>query len=186
MSDVTRVVWWNVPEWLATLLYLGTAAGLAVSALALARQARALVRGRRLAEAPAFRVGPALGRVLGDVLSHRRLLEDRGAGWAHALLFYGFLGLFVGTCLVFIHDRVVPFLVGPTYLVFSFLLEWAGLAFLAGVGWAAWRRLGGGVPRLERSGAALAILALLGAMGVTGFLVEAARIAATDPPFEAW
>ena len=186
MTDVTRIVWWNIPAWLATLLYVGTAVGLLVSALALARQARAVLGARRLEAAPAFRAGPALRRVLGDVLSHRRLLEDPGAGWAHALLFYGFLGLFVGTCLVFVHDQVVPFLFGPTYLVFSFLLEWAGLAFLAGVGWTAWRRLGGGVPRLERSGAALAILFLLGAIGVTGFLVEAARIAVTRPPFEAW
>ena len=108
------------------------------------------------------------------------------AGWAHALLFYGFLGLFIGTCLVFVHDRVVAFLVGPVYLVFSFLLEWAGLAFLAGVGWIAWRRLARQAPRLERSGVALGILALLGAIGVTGFLLEAARIAATDPAFEAW
>ena len=186
MSDVTRVVWWNVPAWLATLLYVGTAVGLLVSALALARQARAILGARRLVAAPAFRAGPALRRVLADVLSHRRLLEDPGAGWAHALLFYGFLGLFVGTCLVFVHDQVVPFLVGPTYLVFSFVLEWAGLAFLAGIGWTAWRRLGSRVPRLERSGAALAILFLLGAIGVTGFLVEAARIAVTRPPFEAW
>ncbi len=186
MGDVTRAVWWNVPQWLATLLYLGTAAGLLVTALALVRHARVVLRGRPIGPAPGFRLGPAMGRVLADVLSHRRLLEDRAAGWAHALLFYGFLGLFIGTCLVFVHDRVVSFLVGPVYLVFSFLLEWAGLAFLTGVGWIAWRRLAGRTPRLERSGIALGILALLGAIGVTGFLLEAARIAATDPPFEAW
>ena len=141
MEDVTRAVWWNVPAWLETLLYLGAAAGLVVSAIALARHGRAVLRGRPLGREGDFRLGPALGRVLADVLSHRRLLEDRAAGWAHALLFYGFLGLFIGTCLVFVHDRVVPFLVGPVYLIFSFLLEWAGLAFLAGVGWLAWRRL---------------------------------------------
>ena len=50
----------------------------------------------------------------------------------------------------------------------------------------AWRRLAGQPPRLERSGVALGILALLGAIGVTGFLLESARIAATDPPFERW
>jgi Fe-S oxidoreductase len=186
VTDVTRLVWWNVPEWLATLLYLGTALGFAVSALALARHARAVIRGRSIGPAPSLRLGRGVGRALTDALSHRRLLEDRGAGWAHALLFYGFVGLFIGTCLVFVHDRVVPFLFGPTYLIFSFLLEWAGLAFLTGVGWAAWRRLAGGAPRLERSGLALAILGLLGAIGATGFLLEAARIAATDPPFERW
>jgi Fe-S oxidoreductase/nitrate reductase gamma subunit len=186
VTDVTRAVWWNVPQWLETLLYLGTAAGLLVSAVALARYARTVLRARPIGPAPGFRLGPALGRVLAEVLSHRRLLEDRAAGWAHALLFYGFLGLFIGTCLVFVHDRVVVFLVGPVYLIFSFLLEWAGLAFLAGVGWLAWRRLARRAPRLERSGVALGILALLGAIGVTGFLLEAARIAATDPAFEAW
>ena len=141
--------------WLATLLYVGTAVGLAVSALALARHARTIVRARRLRPAPAFHVAPALRRALTEVLSHRRLFEDPRAGWAHALLFYGFLGLFIGTCLVFVHDRMVPFLVGPTYLVFSFLLEWAGLAFLAGVGWMLWRRprTAGPASRAERSGA---------------------------------
>ena len=187
MDHATRIVWWNVPAWLEIALYVGTALGLLVSALALARHARLIFRSRRPGgDASVFRVGAALRRVLGDVLSHRRLFEDPGAGWAHALLFYGFAGLFVGTCLVFVHDKLVPFLVGPTYLAFSFLLEWAGLAFLAGVGWTAWRRLGRRVPRLERSGGALAILGLLAAIGVTGFLLEAARIAATDPPFEAW
>jgi heterodisulfide reductase subunit C len=186
MHEATRVIWWNVPAWLAALLYLGSAAGLLLSALVLARHARRIAGGRRLGASVAWRAGPALRRVLGEVLAHRRLFEDPGAGLAHALLFYGFAGLFVGTCLVFVHDAVVPFLVGPTYLAFSFLLEWAGLAFLAGVAWTAWRRLGGRVARLERSGAALAILLLLGAIGVTGFLVEAARIAVTDPPFEGW
>ena len=186
MTDITRVIWWNVPEWLAALLYLGTAFGLGVSALALARRARTVLRGRPIRPPRAFELGRAARRVLGDVLTHRRLLQDRGAGWAHALLFYGFVGLFIGTCLVFVHDKVVTFLVGPTYLVFSFLLEWAGLAFLVGVGWTAWRRLAGHVPRLERSGVAIGILALLAAIGVTGFLLEAARIAATDPPFEVW
>jgi Fe-S oxidoreductase len=186
VTDATRTVWWNVPDWLAAALYAGTALGLLVSAVALARHARLVLRARRPRGAPAFRAGTAVARVLGDVLSHRRLFEDRAAGWAHALLFYGFAGLFVGTCLVFVHDRVVPFLVGRTYLVFSFLLEGAGLAFLAGVGWTAWRRLRGTVPRLGRDGSALAILGLLGAIGVTGFLLEAARIAATDPPFEVW
>jgi Fe-S oxidoreductase len=186
VSDATRLVWWNVPSWLATLLYVGTAAGLLISAIPLARCASAALGGRRLDSRARFRVGAAARRVLGDVLSHRRLLEDRSAGWAHALLFYGFLGLFIGTCLVFVHDRIVPFLVGPTYLVFSFLLEWAGLAFLTGIGWSAWRRLSGRPARLERTGSALGILALLGAIGLTGFLLEASRIAVTDPPFEVW
>ncbi len=185
-GEVTRAVWWNVPPWLAALLYLGTAAALAWSAARLGRYARTMRAARGIPPRAGRRPGAGLARMVGEVLGHRRLREDPGAGWAHALLLYGFLGLFVGTCLVFVHDRLVPFLVGPTYLAFSFALEWAGLAFLAGVGWLGCRRLGGRVERLAPSATATAVLALLAAIGVSGFLLEAARIAVTDPPFEVW
>jgi hypothetical protein len=181
---VTREIWWNVPPWLILALYLGSAAGLAVSAWALARH---LWRpGRPAGGARRLDGWGALGRLGRDVLGHRRLFEDRAAGWAHALTFYGFTALFLGTCLVALHDRVVPFLVGRVYLVFSFALEWAGLALLAGVAWSVWRRFVRRVDRLERNPTAVAVLGLLGAIGLTGFLLEAARIAATRAPFEVW
>jgi Fe-S oxidoreductase len=186
VSPVTRAVWWNVPAWLVLLLYAGAALGLAGAACGLARHVRGWRRGRPLGGAARFPVLAAVRRLTAEALGHRRLLEDPGAGGAHLLLVLGFLGLLAGTCLVFVHDRVAPFLVGRTYLVFSFLLEWAGLAFLGGTGWLAWQRLHAQVPRLERDPSALACLALLAAIGATGFLVEGARIAATDPPFERW
>ena len=62
MTDVTRAVWWNVPPWLETLLYVGTAVGLLVSALALARYARVVLRARPVGSAAGFRLGPALAR----------------------------------------------------------------------------------------------------------------------------
>ena len=55
--------------------------------------------------------------------------------------------------------------VPPVWL--SSILEVAGLAFLAGVAWTAWRRLAGRVPRLERNGVAFGILALSAAIGLT-------------------
>ncbi len=184
--EITRVIWWNVPAWLAAALYAGSAAGLGLAAWMLGEHARAWWRARPVAMGRRLAPGRALRRVCVDVLGQRRLFADQAAGWAHCLVFYGFIGLFIGTCLVFLHDKVVPFLFGRVYVVFSFLLEWAGLAFLAGVGWMAWRRTGGRVARLERSAEALGVLALLAAIGTTGFLLEAARIAATWPPFEAW
>src|SRR5262249_35846110 len=74
LSEVTRAVWWNVPGWMATLLYVGAAAGLLVSALTLARRARTVLRGRPIGSAAPFRLGRVVGRVVGDVLSHRRIL----------------------------------------------------------------------------------------------------------------
>ncbi len=184
--EVTRVIWWNVPVWLATALYVGSALGLGLTAWVLAGHALSWWRGRPVSSGVRLALGRAILRTGVEVLGHRRLFRDPDAGLAHLLLFYGFLGLFIGTCLVFVHDKLVPFLYGRVYLVFKFLLQWAGLAFLTGVGWAAWRRFGARVQRLEQNAEALGALALLGAIGVTGFLLEAARIAATQPPFEVW
>lgn len=185
--NVTREIWWNVPGWMALGLYLASAAGLAVTAWALHR-VLPLRRARPAAGSrPAYGAwADAVRRAVVEVLGQRRVRRDAGAGWAHLLLVYGFGGLFIGTCLVFVHDTLVPFLVGPTYLAVSFALEWAGLLYLAGVGWLALRRGAGRTPRLERSAEAWAVLALLGAIGATGFALEGARIAATDPPFEVW
>ncbi|MBI4010674.1 MAG: hypothetical protein HY359_00075 [Candidatus Rokubacteria bacterium] len=141
-TSITRPVWWNVPDWLAAALYLVTAVALALTAWVLWRDARVWRRGRSVSGAARAGWGRALRRVAREVLGHRGLLEDPGAGWAHLLLFYGFVGLSVGTCLVFVHDKLAPFLFGAVYLAFSFALECAGLAFLAGVGWALWRRFG--------------------------------------------
>jgi len=183
---VTREIWWNVPAWLAIGLYLTSALGVGWTAWTLLGHARAWRRARPVGPGRPLALGAALSRVAIEVFGHVRLRRDPAAGWAHLCLVYGFVGLFVGTCLVFVHDRVVPFLHGRAYLVFSFLLEWAGLAFLAGVGWMLGRRVGGRAARLERSRVALGILLLLGAIGISGFLVEAARIAVSRPGFEAW
>jgi Fe-S oxidoreductase len=184
--EITREVWWNVPAWLAVSLYAGSALALGFTAWVALGHATRWLQGRPLTGGRPLATGRALGRLLAEVFGHRRLFRDRAAGWAHLLIFYGFLALFVGTVMVFVHDRLVPFLFGPTYLVFSFALDVAGVAFLAGVGWAFARRFHVKLPRLERSVEAFWTLILLAGIGVSGFLVEAARIAATRPGFETW
>jgi len=184
--EITREVWWNVPGWLALALYLGSALTVGFAVRVALGHVRRWLRGRPLTAARPLAPGRALRRVAVEVFAHRRIFEDPAAGWAHLLIFYGFLALFTGTLMVFVHDRLVPFLFGPTYLVFSLTLDLAGLAFLVGVGWALVRRFAGGPGRLPRSAEALWVLLLLGAIGASGFLLEGARIAATRPPFEVW
>jgi Fe-S oxidoreductase/nitrate reductase gamma subunit len=184
--EITRPIWWNVPAWLGLALYLGAAIALGFSAWVGARHAIRWRRGRPVESARSVVLPRALGRLLTEVFTHRRLFRDARAGWAHLLIFYGFLVLFIGTVMVFAHDKLVPFLFGATYLVFSLVLDLAGVAFLVGIGWAIFRRLDRAIPRLERSVEAYGVLILLGLIGVTGFFVEAARIAATQPTFEVW
>lgn len=184
--EITREVWWNVPGWLALALYAGSALALGFTVWVALRHATRWVRGRPLADARPLAARRALGRVLAEVFAHRRVFQDRAAGWAHLLIFYGFLALFVGTVMVFVHDKLVAFLFGATYLIFSLALDLAGVMFLVGIGWAFARRFHLKLPRLERTAEGYGVLLLLGAIGITGFLVEAARIAATRPGFEMW
>jgi Fe-S oxidoreductase/nitrate reductase gamma subunit len=184
--EITRDIWWNVPAWLGAALYLGSTITLGFACLVTLRHVTRWLRGRPVEAARPLVLHRAIGRVLAETLAHRRLFHDRAAGWAHLLIFYGFVVLFIGTVMVFVHDRLAPFLFGATYLGFSLVLDLAGVAFLLGIGCAFIRRFSFRLPRLERSREAYWTLVLLAAIGLSGFLVEASRIAVTRPAFEVW
>lgn len=184
MNGVTREIWWNVPAWLTGALYLGSAVTLGYSVALGWRHLRSWLRGRDAGGRLDLKA--ALPDLWSEVFGHRKLFRDRRAAVAHLLVFYGFLALFVGTCLVFVHDKLVPFLFGPTYLIFSLVLDLAGLAYLAGLGLALHRRYVAREARLEPSLDWGLVLATLAAVGITGFALEGARIAVTMPAFEVW
>ena len=116
------------------------------------------------------------------------ILSGICAAWMHGLIFWGFVILFIATTLVGIqHQFHLIFLTGKTYLVFSFVSDMGGVAFCAGLGMALWRRRTvESHGRLRREQAITAMLWALMALGVSGFLVEGARIARDFPPFEIW
>lgn len=118
-----------------------------------------------------------------------RTARKKYAGPMHAMIFWGFTFLFIGTTLVLIdYDITQPlwdyqFLRGWFYLGFETVLDAAGLAFLVGLGMASWRRL---VPKphsLKNSWQDLYILEALFFLGITGYLLEALRLAIRDPPW---
>ncbi|HEY4492578.1 MAG TPA: Fe-S oxidoreductase, partial [Acidobacteriota bacterium] len=122
--------------------------------------------------------------------------NDAYAGFAHTLIFWGFVVLFIGTVIVFIdHDMLrfigIHLLQGPFYLGFSFVLDIFGVLFLVGLLMMMVRRKAMHPPQLDytrvdlkpeeynRSGYSSddrIFLALLFVIGVTGFLIEAFRI----------
>ena len=120
------------------------------------------------------------------------LLRDPTAGLMHAFLYFGFVSLFIVTVISEV-DHQLPdrfkFLHGQTYQAYSFGAEVAGIMFLVGIGWAISRRYAQRPYRIriKTRPEDLMILATFLIIGLTGFFVEAARIAAEGKPaFEKW
>jgi Fe-S oxidoreductase/nitrate reductase gamma subunit len=131
-------------------------------------------------------------RALERGLSQRSVMERLDAGPMHAMIYYGFLVLFLGTVTLEL-DHIAPtglkFLEGRVYQGYSAILDAAAVVFLAGLGWAAVRRylVRPWRVRTKTRPEDAVILGVLALIGVTGLLVEAARIAVDGrPSFETW
>jgi Fe-S oxidoreductase/nitrate reductase gamma subunit len=185
----TREIAWNVSGAALALMY----ALLVVQALMLGyvgtRRYLMWRRGRPFG--PIGDVGARLRRTLGVVFVHRRLLR-RGyvyGGLMHLFIFWGFGVLFLGTLIVLLEADIVrpyfgvSFYNGPFYVAYKLVINLFGLLFIVGLVMAAWRRYGQHLPKFRRSLTDDAlVLGLLLALGLTGFLLEALRLAATQDP----
>ncbi|HHT9140096.1 MAG TPA: (Fe-S)-binding protein [Candidatus Tripitaka californicus] len=126
-----------------------------------------------------------LGRALWLIFSHKEILSERWPGVIHGLIFFGFLVLFIGTCLVAVQVHLHwPILYGRFYLYYSLTLDLFGGLMLLGILLASYRRyLTRHVYIKNRVDDAI-ILGLLFLILVTGFLMEGSRIAVLNPPWE--
>ena len=191
-DQLTRVIMGNVPAWLATAFYAMATAALVWAAWGLGRRvwrhSRGRSRGRsRSAVLRSKSWKDRLLAVLRHAPFHRKMAHDRFAGVAHALVFYGFVILFIGTCLVFLeHSTPLHFFYGRFYLMASLVIDLGGAAFLVGLGMFLYRRLMGKSTRILQRRYVAALAWLLLAIGLTGFLLEGARIAVDLPQFERW
>lgn len=132
-------------------------------------------------------IGHATGKMCLDIFSGRRLLKgDMAAGLMHFAIFWGFFILFVGTCVLSVHHYIVEFLDGGLYLWFSLLMEIGGIMLLTGILWGVSRRYIERVPRLERrlEDAIMPLWFIL--MVLSGFILEAARLAVFQPQWANW
>src|SRR5215208_4379034 len=185
----TRQIAWNVSEFALAVMY----ALVAVQALLLfysgTRRYRAWRRGRP--SGPILKVGFRLRTALGVVFVHRRLLRPGYvyAGLMHLFIFYGFVVLFIGTIIVLLEADIarpyfgISFYQGAFYVAYKLIINLFGLLFIIGLLMALWRRYGHGLPKFRRSLTDDAlVLGLLLALGLTGFLLQALRLAATRDP----
>jgi len=185
-----RDTFWNIPVWAQIALYAGGLLAIAIFAYGLRRRAllwRAGGPENRLDRVPE-RVKLVAKHGLGQV----RTLSQAYPGVMHAIMFWGFLALFMGTVLATIdYDITLPLfgvklLRGSFYLFYETVLDLFGLFFVIGLGMAVWRRFVVRPHRVDPTARFAGVLALLLVINVTGFVMEACRIAAVKPAWGPW
>lgn len=186
--EATRELYWNIGHGAAVLIpmYLFTFAALGLlvrsgfKRLEIYRQGKPLDRTDNRAE--------RIWLFLKNVLLQSRVLLVKGPGYAHGLFFWGFCLLFIGTILVALQADFtdllfgIKFLHGSFYLIFSLVLDLAGLVAIAMLAGLFVRRYLVRPKGLETSGDDAIMHGLLFTILITGFFIEGARMAVTELP----
>ncbi|HEY5674268.1 MAG TPA: (Fe-S)-binding protein [Malonomonas sp.] len=182
--ELTRELYWNVGHSVLIPMYLLVAAAFGVMIWGVRKRLTSYRLGQPLQRTD--RRAERLSGVLRDVFLQARVMRVKGAGSAHGIFFFGFVLLTIGTTLVFIQADLldplfgVRFLTGNFYLFFSIVLDLAGLAAIAMLLGLAVRRYLLRPKDLPNVGDNALMLVLLLAILLTGFLLEGARMAATE------
>ena len=183
----SREIYWNIPGHI--FLYILFFPFLVVFLYGMYQQVRRLLMGQ-----PATVLDHMWDRLKGfaeHAVLQRRIAQDATSGVLHLSMSWGFVILFIATCLVALQDYFgIPTLYGNFYLYFmSLTVDLFGLAAIVGVGIALVRRYGAKPDRLLKPRLADSygvLLALFLIILVTGFLIEGLRIAATNDPWGRW
>jgi Fe-S oxidoreductase len=180
-----REIYWNIPQPLGSVLIYGLAIiTTAVMAWGILQDIARWRRGRP--EPRLNQLLPRLRESLVQVFGQKKVLRDRRPGSMHALIFFGFLALFIGTDIIAVEeDFTLPLmgedagkiLAGGFYQSYELILDTLGLVFVAGLTWAAIRRYGHKAPRLDNRRTDAWVLGVMLFLGVGGFLIEGLRIA---------
>ena len=197
-QDVTRVLFEDFSIWMIGIFYVIGFTAIGVFLYGVWAQIRKYRRGVRSGAWTPF--WPRFKQMVTTVLSHRTIKRRaQAAGITHAWIFYGFAALFAGTSIITLdHDILKPligweFWYGSFYLVFSVIMDVAGVGLIAGLLYMMYRRKWLKLPRLDytrpdrspgdpdfdRSGYRRedwAFLWTLILIGITGFLLEASRL----------
>jgi len=101
-------------------------------------------------------------------------------------IMWGFLILLMGTGGRSLNYYFIQFLEGGIWLLFSLILDVAGVLVLVGTGFGLYRKYIGKPERMVKSTQDGMLLWLLFVVVLTGFLVEGIRMAALNPPSADW
>jgi Fe-S oxidoreductase len=180
-----REIYWNVPQPLGSIVLYGLAIiTTAVMAWGITRDIARWRKGKP--EARLDRLPSRLAEFMVQSFGQKKVLRDRRAGSMHALIFFGFLALFIGTDIIAVEEDFTLPLMGPDagkilaggfYQSYEFILDTLGLVFVAGLVWATLRRYRVKEARLDNRRTDAWVLAVMLFLGVGGFLIEGLRIA---------
>jgi Fe-S oxidoreductase len=185
-----RDTFWNVPYWAQVAVYIGGALAVALFAYGVWQRVQLWRAGGP--EDRFDHIPQRVRLVVKHVLGQARTLSQAYPGVMHATMFWGFLALFMGTVLATIdYDITLPLfdwklLRGPFYLVYETVLDLFGLFFVIGLGMAVWRRFVVRPERIDPTARFAGVLTLLFVINVTGFVMEAARLAVVQPDWAPW
>jgi Fe-S oxidoreductase/nitrate reductase gamma subunit len=204
-QNPTREIFLNLSPWMLAVFYVAGAVAIAVFLYGFWLRWRKYKQGRP--ENRFDHLGRRLWRASLTILSNATVRKgERFGGAAHTLILWGFLMLFIGTCLVALdHDVLRLFglklLQGPFYLGFSVVLDVFGVLFIVGLVLMIVRRAvlkpaaldyaraddhGGHYDRSGFTTDDMIFVWSLLAIAVTGYAIEGLRIAQTMPAFERW
>uniref|UniRef100_UPI0033419CCD heterodisulfide reductase-related iron-sulfur binding cluster n=1 Tax=Castellaniella defragrans TaxID=75697 RepID=UPI0033419CCD len=204
----TRELFWALPATGLIVFYVIGFGAMGVGILGVARGVLKYMRGR--ASPVPLDLWRGISRMIADMLAHRTVRRrDRYAGMAHAGIFFGFVLLFIGTSIITLDYDIVRPLFGVSFwrgwffLIFSLILDVAGVAVAIGLILMMVRRAWFKLPKLNylrdyageaefrKSAVSWRIedWIFLGALLVivlTGFLQEGVRHALEEPSWAGW
>jgi len=204
-AEPTREIFLNLPGWAQVVFYVLGALACLVFVYGFWKRYKKYRSGRpdnRWNNLPG-----RLTRAARTILTNSTVRKgDTLGGIAHTLILWGFLILFIGTCIVaFDHDFLrffdLKLLQGTFYLWFSLILDVFGVLFLIGLALMIVRRSVIKPRELDYARADthdgkydrsafitddMIFVWLLLVIGVSGYVLEALRIAQTMPDFEIW
>lgn len=178
-----RPAFWNVPIWGEIGVYVLGLLAVALCAWGVWKQWKIWTAGR------AIEKDPARVRRAADTVMQKRVVETK-AGRVHAMLVVGFFLLFLGTATATLDWDVghyvfgQQFLRGSVYLAYKLILDIAGVAVLLALGLGAWRRWKSDT--LERSTRFVCVYASLALIVISGYVVEALRLAVQQPAWSSF
>ncbi len=182
-SMATREIMWNIPFSFKVIMYVLFFASVVIFIKGLYQKYKYITAGKSIKELLPSKLN--WSSFFKTVFLQGKVTRDGYVGFFHALIFYGFIILWIATDLVAIHyDTPFKVFQGTTYIVVSFLADIAGIAILIGIGFAYFRRyiekpgyLAATKPNQEKYMYFMLILLV-----VLGYLLEGLRILGTGMP----
>ncbi len=186
-----RELFYNVPHEIELLMYLGAAITALIVIFGTIQLLRVWFSGKR--ELSFFGM---IKRALRNMFRPKEIklllgsrISRKGAYslLMHWLILLGIIGLGIGTTLHAIHGDIYPFIYDELYDIFVFFTDISGLLLVIGTVMAIFRRyvLWRGSFEHEDLMDGVILVGLL-FLGLSGFLIEIVRIAATNPAYEDW